>query len=161
VFGLERGRALLADGTASYTDATATWPDGTSYTSTRTVRKKRSTSFEAVHASANGARGMADWLVNSPTPARFPRAPYDLATLTEAQRQTLCSVTVGARVALSGLPSQMPASSVTGICEGIEESVSDQEWTLTLKLSPDVLSRLFILDDATQGVLDSAYLLGP
>ena len=149
------------DSTASYTDATVNWTDNTTYTSSRTARKRRSTSFEGVHATPTGDRGMADWLVNSPTPARFPQAPYDLMTLSESQRQTLCSVTVGSRVSIPGMPSQMPSSTVVSIVEGIEESASDTEWTATFKLSPDVYSRLFILDDATRGVLDSAYLLAP
>lgn len=149
------------DSTASYTDATVNWADNTTYTSSRTARKRRSTSFEGVHATPTGDRGMADWLVNSPTPARFPQAPYDLMTLSESQRQTLCSVTVGSRVSIPGMPSQMPSSTVVSIVEGIEESASDTEWTATFKLSPDVYSRLFVLDDPTQGVLDSAYLLAP
>lgn len=149
------------DSTASYTDATVNWTNNTTYTSSRTARKRRSTSFEGVHAMPTGDRGMADWLVNSPTPARFPQAPYDLMTLSESQRQTLCSVTVGSRVSIPGMPSQMPSSTVVSIVEGIEESASDTEWTATFKLSPDVYSRLFVLDDATRGVLDSAYLLAP
>ena len=149
------------DSTGSWTDATVTFTDGTSYTARRSARKKRSFSFEGVHTTPLGDRGMADWLVNSPTPARFPQAPYDLMTLSDAQRLTLCSVTVGTRVSLSGLPAQMPASTALAICEGIEESASDTEWALTLKLSPDVYSRLFVLDDATQGVLDSTYILAP
>lgn len=149
------------DSTGSWTDATVTFTDGTSYTARRSARKKRSFSFEGVHTTPLGDRGMADWLVNSPTPARFPQAPYDLMTLSDAQRLTLCSVMVGTRVSLSGLPAQMPAATALAICEGIEESASDTEWTLTLKLSPDVYSRLFVLDDATRGVLDSTYLLAP
>ena len=55
----------------------------------------------------------------------------------------------------------MPAGTLTAIVEGIEDSISDVAWMLTLKLSPDVYSRLFILDDPVQGVLDAGYLLAP
>lgn len=39
--------------------------------------------------------------------------------------------------------------------------IESDAWTLTINLSPDVYSRLFILDDPVQGVLDGTYLLGP
>ena len=144
-------------------DATVTWPDGSSYTATRPDGKRSSMSFEGVHADRDRDRSWADWLVwntASTGQARMPAAPYDLATLSDADSATLASVTVGSRISLSGLPSQMP-STLTLIVEGIDEQITDSRWLVTFKTSPDVYSRLFILDDPVQSVLDAGYLLAP
>ena len=144
-------------------DATVTWPDGSSYTATRPDGKRSSMSFEGVHADRDRDRSWADWLVwntASTGQARMPAAPYDLATLSDADTATLASVTVGSRISLSGLPSQMP-STLTLIVEGIDEQITDSRWLVTFKTSPDVYSRLFILDDPVQSVLDAGYLLAP
>ena len=58
------------------------------------------------------------------------------------------------------LPAWIP-SGLTCTVEGFSESINNDAWTLTVNLSPDAYSRLFILDDATRGVLDSTYLLAP
>ena len=143
-------------------DVTVSWPDGTSYTSTRADGERRSMAIEGVHATRSRDLSYADWLVNNPmgSEPRIPELKYDVATLSEAQRVTLASVTVGSRVALTGLPTQIPAT-CTLIVEGIDETITASGWTITLHTSPDVYSRLFILDDPVQGVLDAGYLLAP
>ena len=104
---------------------------------------------------------MADWLVNSPMKARLSKLSFDLATLPAAEQETLVGIKVGDRVEITSLPSAiMPASEIL-IVEGVEEQIGDGVWTITLTTSPDVYSRLFILDDTTAGVLDSSYILAP
>lgn len=144
-------------------DATVTWPDGTSYTATRPDGRRQSVAFEGVHATRSKDRSYADWLVWNTASTGSPRlqqAPYDLGTMTDADAVTICSVNVGSRVSLTGLPTQMPTSLLL-IVEGIEETITDAQWLVTFKTSPDVYSRLFILDDPVQGVLDAGYLLAP
>jgi hypothetical protein len=149
-----------------YSDATIQWNDGTSTTVTRvtgTVRNQSAPTIEEVYPTRNQAISWAQWLVNNVDPAanaRIPAISYDLATLTDAQRQTVASVTIGARVSLSGLPSQIPSSAIY-IVEGISVDLGFDHWIVTLKLSPDVLSRLFIVGDAVQGKLDAGFLIGP
>jgi len=144
-------------------DATVTWPDGTSYTATRPDGRRQSVAFEGVHATRSKDRSYADWLVWNTASTGSPRlqqAPYDLGTMADADAVTICSVNVGSRVSLTGLPTQMPTSLLL-IVEGIEETITDAQWLVTFKTSPDVYSRLFILDDPVQGVLDAGYLLAP
>ena len=144
-------------------DATVTWPDGTSYTATRPDGRRQSVAVEGVHATRSKDRSYADWLVWNTASTGSPRlqqAPYDLGTMADADAVTICSVNVGSRVSLTGLPSQMPTSLLL-VVEGIEESITDAQWLVTFKTSPDIYSRLFILDDPVQGVLDAGYLLAP
>ena len=144
-----------------YSDVTVTWPDGTNYTSTRTDGRRASLGIEGVHASRSQDRSMADWLVNSPMKARLSKLSFDLATLPAAEQETLVGIQVGDRVEITSLPSAiMPASAIL-IVEGVEEQIGDGVWMITLTTSPDVYSRLFILDDPVQGVLDAGYLLAP
>lgn len=144
------------------TDATVTRYDGQTYTATRAGGKPQSVAIEGVHATWSKDRSYADWLVNtSNTDPRLSSASYELLSLDEADAASLCGITVGSRVTITDLPTQVPAGTLTAIVEGIEDSISDVAWMLTLKLSPDVYSRLFILDDPVQGVLDAGYLLAP
>ena len=144
-----------------YSDVTVTWPDGTSYTATRTDGRRASLSIEGVHASRSQDRSMADWLVNSPMKARLSKLSFDLATLPAAEQETLLGIQVGDRVEITSLPSAIMPTSEILIVEGVEEQIGDGVWTVTLTTSPDVYSRLFILDDTTAGVLDSSYILAP
>lgn len=144
------------------TSATVTRYDSSTYTANNGGDEPRSVTLEGVHDAWPQDRSYADWLVNTAsTDPRLSSASFELLSLPEATAQTLCGITVGSRVELSSLPSQVPAGTHTEIVEGIEDTISDTEWMLTFKFSPDVYSRLFILDDATAGVLDSAYILAP
>ena len=139
-------------------DVTVTWPDGTSYTATRADGQRRSASIEGVNPSKAADRSMADWLVNtSSAGARLPVLPIDMMGLTEAQRATACSVGPSTRVALSGLPTQMP-STLACVCEGTEEQITADGWTVTLKLSPDPVSLVGIYGTSTY---DSGAIYAP
>lgn len=149
------------DDTSWLSDCTVTWPDGTSYTASRPDGKRKSDTIEPVHPTTEGDKAYADWLVwTGSSGARLPAAPFDASTLSDADAVTLASAKVGSRVTLSNLPQQMP-STLTCTVEGIDETIAANDWTMTFKLSPDVYSRLFILDDPVQGVLDSDYILAP
>ena len=148
------------DDRAWLSDCTVSWPDGTSYTATRADGPRRSDTIEAVHATPNGDRGMADWLVNSPTRARVTSITYNLSAMSDANVLTVLGLTIGSRVTFPTMPAWIPSGLIC-IVEGFTESIESDAWTLTINLSPDVYSRLFILDDPVQGVLDGTYLLGP
>ena len=148
------------DDRAWLSDCTVSWPDGTSYTATRADGPRRSDTIEAVHATPNGDRGMADWLVNSPTRARVTSITYNLSAMSDANVLTVLGLTIGSRVTFPTMPAWIPSGLIC-IVEGFTESIDNDAWTLTINLSPDVYSRLFILDDPVQGVLDGTYLLGP
>lgn len=148
------------DDRAWLSDCTVSWPDGTSYTATRADGPRRSDTIEAVHATPNGDRGMADWLVNSPTRARVASVTYNLSAMSDANVLTVLGLTIGSRVTFPTMPAWIPSGLIC-IVEGFSESIESDAWTLTINLSPDVYSRLFILDDPVQGVLDGTYLLGP
>ena len=148
------------DDRAWLSDCTVSWPDGTSYTATRADGPRRSDTIEAVHATPNGDRGMADWLVNSPTRARVTSITYNLSAMSDANVLTVLGLTIGSRVTFPTMPAWIPSGLIC-IVEGFTESIESDAWTLTINLSPDVYSRLFILGDPVQGVLDGTYLLGP
>ncbi len=148
------------DDRAWLSDCTVSWPDGTSYTATRADGPRRSDTIEAVHATPNGDRGMADWLVNSPTRARVTSVTYNLSAMSDANVLTVLGLTIGSRVSFPTMPAWIPSGLIC-IVEGFSESIESDAWTLTINLSPDVYSRLFILGDPVQGVLDGTYLLGP
>lgn len=148
------------DDRAWLSDCSVTWPDGTSYNATRADGPRRSDTIEAAHSTRNGDRGMADWLVNSPTKARIPSVVYNMSAMSDANVLTVLNLVVGSRVQFPTLPAWIP-SGLTCTVEGFSESIDNDAWTLTINLSPDAYTRLFVLDDATQGVLDSTYILAP
>ncbi len=148
------------DDRAWLSDCSVTWPDGTSYNATRADGPRRSDTIEAAHSTRNGDRGMADWLVNSPTKARIPSIVYNLSAMTDADVLTVLNLTVGSRVSFPTLPAWIPSGLICTV-EGFQESMGNDAWTLTINLSPDAYSRMFVLDDVTRGVLDSTYLLAP
>lgn len=143
-------------------DCTVTWPDGTSYTATRSDGKRQTgRPLEGVHATRADDRLFTDWTVRSAsTDPRMPVAMYDLASLTEAQKVTLCSVTVGSRINLSSLPTQLPTT-LGLVVEGIEETISETSWAVTFKTSPGSTSQPFIIGDSVAGVIGSGYRISP
>ena len=139
-------------------DVTVKWPDDTEYAATRPDGKRVSMEIEGVNPTRLADRSMADWLVNTASGgARLPMAPYDLATMTEAQKQALCNVGPSTRVTLSGLPTQMP-STLACVCEGTEEQISADGWTVTLKLSPDPVPMVGVYGTSTY---DSGAIYAP
>lgn len=141
-----------------YSDATVTRYDGSQYTATSADGNGSSTSVEGVHATWVQDRSYADWLVNSPVKARLAEVSFDMPSLSAADQATLAGVTVADRVTIGSLPSAIMPASMTHIVEGISDSVSSTGWTITLRFSPDVYSRLGIYDTSTW---DSGVLWAP
>lgn len=130
-------------------DCTVTETDGTAYTATRTDGKRASYSIEGVHATALQNRSYADWLVNTAsTKARLSQATYEISSLSDANQAIVAGVKIGDRITIGSLPSAILPASLTLIVEGITDSISYDGWTVTLKTSPDVYSRLLIWDNA-------------
>lgn len=153
-----QGLTWQTDSSTWRSDVTVTWPDGTSYTATRPDGVRSSAQIEGVHATKAADRSFADWLVNTASAgARLPAAPFDLLPLSEATRLLLVGLDPGGRVSLSGLPSQMPAS-LTCVVEGVDETLTHQSWDLTLKLSPDLVSRVGMYGSSTY---DSGAVFAP
>jgi hypothetical protein len=157
----EYGTDLLwqTDNSGWMSSCTLTWPDGTTYTSSRADGPRRTGGgIEGVHATRAQDRSFADWLVNTASRGgRLPTLSVDTLGLTEAERATVCALTVGSRVALAGLPSQMP-SALTCIVEGLDETIAADGWTVTFKLSPDVWARVGIYGTSTY---DSGAIYAP
>ena len=154
----------LAWGTSStgwMSDQTVTFPDGSTYTATRSDGARRTGPDQvAVHSDPEKDRSMADWNVHSGTlGGRCSSVPVDMMGLTEAQRASLAAIAPGSRITPPSY-AYMPAG-LTLIVEGVEHHIDAETWTATFKTSPDIYSRLFILDDPVQGVLDAGYLLAP
>ncbi len=145
------------------TDCTVTRYDGQTYTaSATTTLKRQSLAIEGVHATWGQDRSMANWYVNTAsTKARLSQVSYNVSTLTATDQATIVSVKVGDRITLNNLPSTVMPATLTLIVEGVEDQITDTGWTRTFRTSPDIYSRLFILDDPVQGVLDAGYLLAP
>ena len=152
------GVTWQTDSSGWRSDVTVKWPDDTEYAATRPDGKRVSMEIEGVNPTRLADRSMADWLVNTASGgARLPMAPYDLATMTEAQKQALCNVGPSTRVTLSGLPTQMP-STLACVCEGTEEQISADGWTVTLKLSPDPVPMVGVYGASTY---DSGAIYAP
>ena len=60
----------------------------------------------------------------------------------------MAGVKIGDRITIGSLPSAILPASLTLIVEGITDSIGDDGWTVTLKTSPDVYSRILIWDNA-------------
>ena len=130
-------------------DCTVSWPDDTAYTATRADGRRVSYSTEGVHATRSKDRSYADWLVNTAnTKARLSQATYEIGSLSAANQAIVAGVKIGDRITIGSLPSAILPASLTLIVEGITDSIGDDGWTVTLKTSPDVYSRLLIWDNA-------------
>ncbi|HEY3545041.1 MAG TPA: hypothetical protein VGK17_02990 [Propionicimonas sp.] len=138
-------------------DATTTWADGTGYTATRPDGDRKTLALEGVHASRALDRAFADWKVTHAFGgARCPTASVNLLhpLLTDAQRAALCAAIPGTRLTLTPGLAFMPASLLEFV-EGRDVTIDHTQWVITFKLSPDIDSYAFTLDDATYGVLDA------
>jgi hypothetical protein len=108
------------------------------------------------------ALSAAQWIVaKHATPVRrMGSATVNL--LTSSQSATLLSSEIGDRWALSGLPSQTWSGfgdqTVEGWSETLSVTATGAEWTRTVNLLPWALNEALVLDDAAEGLLDTAVL---
>ncbi|PKQ24266.1 MAG: hypothetical protein CVT65_03865 [Actinobacteria bacterium HGW-Actinobacteria-5] len=139
----------LAWGTSStgwMSEQTVTFPDGSTYTATRSDgARKTGPGLEAVHSDPGKDRSMADWNVHSGTlGGRCSQVPVDMMGLTEAQRASLAALAPGSRITPPSY-AYMPSGLIL-IVEGVEHHIDAETWTATFKTSPDIYSRLLIWD---------------
>lgn len=70
---------------------------------------------------------------------RIPELDVELTSLADTQRAAMLALQLGDRVQLTQLPAQAPASTLTFLVEGIQESITQTGgWVMTLNLSPDI-----------------------
>lgn len=148
-----------ADPEADVTQATMSWPDGSSYIATDSA--DRPTDLPGVLTQAAG-RSVTEWVVAAPAGApRFPDASYDLLTLPDATVAALCGLDVGDLISIGSLPTQLPSSSQTSIVDSFAETIGVDQWMLQMSTSPDPRSALFVAGDATRGVVGAGCLTAP
>lgn len=156
---IDPGVQWVADPEADVTQVTMSWPDGSSYIVTDSA--DRPTDLPGVLTQAAG-RSVAEWVVKAPAGApRFPDAGYDLMTLPDATVAALCGLDVGDRITIPGLPTQLPSSSQTAIVDSFAETIGVDQWMLQMATSPDPRDALFIVGDATRGVVGAGFLAAP
>jgi hypothetical protein len=66
---------------------------------------------------------------------------------------------IGARVTVTGMPTQAPATTLDQMVQGYTETISDTEWSFSANTSPYAGSVGLVLDDATYGTTDSTNLI--
>lgn len=148
-----------ADPEADVTQATMSWPDGSSYIATDSA--DRPTDLPGVLTQAAG-RSVTEWVVAAPAGApRFPDASYDLLTLPDATVAALCGLDVGDLISIGSLPTQLPSSSQTSIVDSFAETIGVDQWMLQMSTSPDPREALFIVGDAVRGVVGAGFLAAP
>ena len=148
-----------ADPEADVTQATMSWPDGSSYIVTDSA--DRPTDLPGVLTQAAG-RSVTEWVVKAPAGApRFPDASYDLLTLPDATVAALCGLDVGDLISIGSLPTQLPSSSQTSIVDSFAETIGVDQWMLQMSTSPDPRDQIFKAGDATRGVVGAGYLAAP
>ena len=99
----------------------------------------RELTVDAALADQEQAKGIADYVLElrSSMLPRLSQFTYDLVTEdTEATRDAVLSVDLGDRLTLSSLPTQAHDTSVDVWVEGIRETISMQERTVTFITSP-------------------------
>lgn len=90
-----------------------------------------------------------------PTP-RAADLTFDLLTTTTAGLDDdVLAADLGTRIDVTGLPATAPTTTLGLFVEGVAESISDSEWMTTFTTSPADTTAVWILGDATYGVLGS------
>lgn len=85
---------------------------------------------------------------------RIDGLTFDLTTTTSTAKDvSILGLDVGARVDVSPLPTAAPTSSLSLVVEGLAERITTDEWELQLTTSPFSVAQVWLLGDATNGVL--------
>lgn len=103
----------------------------------------------------DSALSAAEWLVSkhTETAPRLGSVTFDL--MTSASAEAILDLTLGERLDLSAMPSQLWAGLGDYTIEGWTESLSDTAWTLAVNLLPFDLAEVAVWDDAAS-LWDSA-----
>lgn len=105
------------------------------------------------------AADLTNWQINT-YPQPVPRAPtltYDVLSMSPSDQALALQLELGVFSAVTGMPS-MTAGGTTlfNIVEGISETISDTEWTITTNVVKHTLFNAWILDSAAFSVLGTS-----
>lgn len=118
--------------------------------------------LELVTTDPNHAEAAANWLVSmygDPRP-RVPALSVDALALPLATQQAVLAAEVGTRFDVLNWPAQVGSAYDPGFfIEGYSETFGPEMHALSFNVSPAELADVFVLDDATYGVLDGPYPL--
>lgn len=143
---VEYARASSGDATVTITDSASIANYGV-FSQSHTVVSASDTEVEAF--AQNILVRYAD------PPPRVSTVSTDLVNLSTAQRALVLAADIGTRFGISALPGQAPTDPMYLFFEGATESISHGSHTMTINTTPaDVGQNVFILDNATYGVLD-------
>lgn len=146
------------DNQQTVTFATVTRTGGATQTVGTSTPGIEDGSLDLIVDSDQDALYAGQWLVAKhadPDP-RMGSAAFDLTTSDNAE--AFLGADVGDRLALTGMPDQLPASFGDQTIEGWSETVTDQTWSLTANVLPFTLFEALVLDDAVEGLLGTAVL---
>lgn len=102
-----------------------------------------------------------NWRLNTSSQPRTRVTDMSLDAYTDAtySPQILSGLGIGARVTVTGMPTQAPATTLDQMVQGYTETISDTEWSFSANTSPYAGSVGLVLDDATYGTTDSTNLI--
>ncbi|WP_332645106.1 hypothetical protein [Aeromicrobium sp.] len=91
---------------------------------------------------------------------RIPTLGVNLMPLSVGDQAAVLAATVGTKMTAAGLPAQAPASSIDFFIEGYTETIGHESYGFVFNVSPTTPGYdVFVLDDATRGLLDGSYVL--
>lgn len=115
-------------------------------------------------AADSDALGYAQWTVAKHASASPRMAAVTFNMFTSPDRENILGASVGARTSISSMPSQLFTGfgdvTLEGWSDSFSVSGSNVTWTRTANLLPWSLFEVFILNNTTYGVLDSAVPIG-
>jgi hypothetical protein len=114
-------------------------------------------SIDIVSTSDDDVAAAVAWRVNmSSRPlTRFSDLVLDGFTDATYSPQIRRLVDIGARVELTDMPSQAPASTMRQAVQGYTETITDSQWLLSVNATPYAHLIALVLDDPVLGALDS------
>jgi len=115
----------------------------------KTITLLTTDDHEVAAAASWAARRQSD-----PAP-RMSSLTVDLLTVPDALADAVLGLEVGDRVTVTNLPPQAPSTSVDLFIEGMSETCSLAQWTVTFNTSPASQSDVLVLDDPVYGALDA------
>jgi hypothetical protein len=111
--------------------------------------------IELATTDADEAHAAAWWRVNTygEPQARAPHLGVEIAHLSTALQASILGLNVGDKITITGLPSQSDASSKSFFVEGYAERIGETAQHFDFNVSPAEPFNVWILGDATYGVL--------
>ena len=97
----------------------------------------------------------ASWLLSTSSMPESRLPELGLDGLEPTSGAAVRQIDLAQRVAVTGMPSQAPASTFDLRVEGYSEKISAGGWEVTANTSPYNVANPFIVDDPVYGLLDS------